>query len=157
MISGGESASQDRTLTVRRMSLADATDVLAILHESPEAAMWTAESLMEAASSGAAWIAEANGRSIAFLVERNVADEFEILNLAVAQEHRRRGIGLRLVNEALQRAHKGGASRAYLEVRGSNAAAIALYSRFKFKECGRRLRYYQYPVEDAVVLSLDLK
>ena len=157
MIFGGEAASDNQTFTVRRMSPADVTDALVILHESPEAAMWSVESLLEAASSDSAWIAEASGQKVAFLVGRSVADEFEILNLAVASAHRRRGIALRLMKEALRHAQKTGARRAYLEVRDSNKAAIALYSRFGFTECGRRPRYYQYPMEDAVVLALDLK
>jgi ribosomal-protein-alanine N-acetyltransferase len=157
MISGGEAAGGNETITVRRMSPADVTDVLVILHESPEAAMWTAESLMEAASSGAAWIAEANGQDVAFLIGRAVADEFEVLNLAVTPAQRRRGIALRLMNEALRHARTSGANRAYLEVRSSNKAAIALYSRFSFTEWGRRPGYYQYPVEDALVLAFDLK
>jgi len=157
MISGGKSAGDNRIAGVRRMSPADATDVLVILHESPEAAMWSVESLIEAASSGTAWIAEVDGYPVAFLIARAVADEFEILNLAVTPAHRRRGIALRLMNEAFQYARAAGARRAYLEVRGSNEAAIALYSHFGFTECGRRPRYYQYPVEDALVLALDLK
>lgn len=157
MISGAEAPGEHRTIRVRRMSPADVTDVLVILHESPEAAMWSAEGLMEAASSGAALIAEANGQKIAFLVGRAVSDEFEILNLAVTPAYRRRGIALRLMSEALQHARMAGARRAYLEARNSNEAAIALYSRLGFTECGRRPRYYQYPVEDAVVLALDLK
>lgn len=157
MISGGKSASDNRIAGVRRMSPSDVTDVLVILHESPEAAMWSVESLIEAASPGTAWIAEVDGSPVAFLIARAVADEFEILNLAVTPAHRRRGIALRLMNEAFQYARTAGARRAYLEVRASNAVAIALYSRLGFTECGRRPRYYQYPVEDAVVLSLVLK
>jgi ribosomal-protein-alanine N-acetyltransferase len=119
--------------------------------------MWSVESLIDAASSDAAWIAEASGQKVAFIIGRAVADEFEVLNLAVAPVHRRRGIALRLMHEALRVARVGGARRAYLEVRDSNEAAIALYSHLGFTECGRRPRYYKYPVEDAVVLALDLK
>ena len=157
MICNGEAASGNRTFVIRRMSLADVTGILAILQESPEAAMWSPESLMEGASAGAAWVAESNGQEIGFLIGRDVADDFEILNLAVAPASRRYGIARQLMSEALQHAHKTGAQRAYLEVRGSNEGALALYRRFGFRECGRRPRYYQYPVEDAVVLVLELK
>ena len=157
MISGGKSASDRQAVCLRRMSPADVTDVLVILHESPEAAMWSVEALMESTSPGSAWIAESDGEPAGFLVARVAADEFEILNLAVKPAFRRRGIALRLMNEAFQCGCAAGARRAYLEVRGSNAVAIALYSRLGFTECGRRSRYYQYPVEDAVVLSLVLK
>jgi ribosomal-protein-alanine N-acetyltransferase len=112
---------------------------------------------MEAAESRSAWVAEEHGESVAFLIGRVVADEFEILNLAVDPDHRRRGLAGHLMNQALQHARTAAVRRAYLEVRGSNTSAIELYSRFGFKECGRRSRYYQHPVEDAVVLALDLK
>jgi ribosomal-protein-alanine acetyltransferase len=157
MISNQETSRLDRMVTVRPMSVGDVTDALVILHKSPEAAMWTAGSLMDVATSSAAWVAEENGEIVAFLAGRAVADEFEILNLAVDPAHRRHGIAWRLMGHALEYARRAGARRSYLEVRGSNAGAIALYSRIGFAECGRRPRYYQYPVEDAAVLALDLK
>jgi ribosomal-protein-alanine acetyltransferase len=91
-----------------------------------------------------------------FLIGRSAADEFEILNMAVAPAHRRSGIGARLVKEALAWLRTARVRRVYLEVRASNEAAISLYSRIGFRPCGRRARYYTSPVEDAILLSLEV-
>ncbi len=78
-----------------------------------------------------------------------VPDEAEILTLAVAPEHRRRGVGGALL-QAFLRGRRG---RVFLEVRPSNAAARRLYQRFGFTPAGRRASYYQSPSEDAIVLQ----
>jgi tRNA threonylcarbamoyladenosine biosynthesis protein TsaB len=140
---------------IRAMSQSDVSALLSILAESPEASLWSEASLLETCSSGSAWIAEREGRVVGFLIGRVAADEFEILNVAVARSNRRRGIASGLVKAALEWSRTAGARRAYLEVRASNEAAIALYVRHEFCICGRRARYYQHPVEDAMVLSRD--
>ena len=140
---------------VRGMARPDVSAILSILGESPEASLWSEGSLMELGSSGTAWVAEHEGIVIGFLIGRAAADEFEILNVAIARSHRRRGIATQLVEAALEWSRKAGTQRVYLEVRASNEAAIALYKRHGFSPCGRRSRYYQYPVEDAIILYWD--
>jgi ribosomal-protein-alanine N-acetyltransferase len=87
---------------------------------------------------------------------RVIADEVEILSLAVRPEWRRRGLGRWLVSLALSLATRRGARIAFLEVRAGNTAARQLYSALGFREAGRRSRYYHDPVEDAMVLTRDL-
>jgi ribosomal-protein-alanine N-acetyltransferase len=137
------------------MSASDIAAVLFILEESPEAAMWSRDSLLEASSLGIAWTAEIGGLVAGTLIGRAAADEFEILNLAVAKAHRRRGVATRLVGAALESARAVGAAKTYLEVRASNEKAIALYSKLGFRILGRRTKYYRDPEEDAVLLVLD--
>jgi len=149
-----ESSSNSPTLTVRRMSAADSSAAHSILEESPEASIWSSESLLESASQGFAWSAELDGCVAGILIGRVAADEFEILNLAVGPACRRRGVATQLVRAALDYARNAGASQTYLEVRASNEAAIALYARFGFRACGRRPNYYLNPAEDAVLLVL---
>jgi ribosomal-protein-alanine N-acetyltransferase len=79
----------------------------------------------------------------------------EILNLAIAASQRRRGIATQLLQSVLEWSRPAGISRIYLEVRGSNDAAIALYSRYGFERKGQRSRYYQNPMEDALLLGWD--
>ena len=143
-------------VTVRRMSASDASAALAILKESPEASIWSRESLLESVSQGIAWAAELDGRVAGFLIGRVAADEFEILNLAVAKACRRRGIATQLVSAALEYAQTAGARQTYLEVRASNEGGIAFYTRMGFRECGRRPNYYRDPVDDAVLLVLHM-
>lgn len=139
---------------VRRMSTSDASAAHSILKESPEASIWSTESLLESVSQGFAWAAELDGGIAGILIGRVVADEFEILNLAVGKAFRRRGIATQLVSFALEFARRTGAQRTYLEVRASNEGGIALYKRMGFRDCGRRANYYREPIEDAVLLVL---
>jgi ribosomal-protein-alanine N-acetyltransferase len=84
-----------------------------------------------------------------------VADEMHILNLAVAPDSRRRGIARRLVLAGIKHAHAKGARRAFLEVRASNIAAQKLYSSLGFMGTSLRRDYYDSPIEDAVVMTLE--
>lgn len=90
-----------------------------------------------------------------FVLARCAADEVEVLIAAVAGPMRRAGIGTALVSAALDEAARTGARTAHLEVRASNAAAIALYERLGFVAVGRRPRYYG-ATEDAVLMSRAL-
>jgi [ribosomal protein S18]-alanine N-acetyltransferase len=92
---------------------------------------------------------------VAFLVAGKLDREWEIENVAVAPDARRRGLGTRLVGEFLDLARREGAARILLEVRESNAAARALYEKWAFVETGRRRGYYSNPIEDAVVYSFS--
>jgi [ribosomal protein S18]-alanine N-acetyltransferase len=145
-------------ILIRTLVARDVPAVLVILQESPEAAAWSQESLMQLESVGqSAWVAERDGLIAGFLIGRSAADEFEILNMAVAGKHRRRGIGSKLLESSLHFAREAGGVRVYLEVRASNEPAITLYTRHGFAECGRRARYYRNPIEDALLLSLSLR
>lgn len=99
----------------------------------------------------------AGGEAVAgFLTARLAADEMEILNLGVRADVRRRGIGRALVDAAFAWGAAHGARRAFLEVRASNAAAIAFYAAFGFAASGRRANYYSAPVEDALRLAVGI-
>jgi [ribosomal protein S18]-alanine N-acetyltransferase len=155
MTAPGEDLGIYSNVRVRGMRPSDIPGVSSILEESPEASKWSGESLLQSAQEGNAWVAEQDGPVIGFLIGRAVADEFEILNLAVAQSFRRQGAAKRLLETMAACLRTTGTRHAYLEVRASNQAAIALYTRHGFRPCGRRARYYEYPQEDAVVLSWD--
>jgi [ribosomal protein S18]-alanine N-acetyltransferase len=94
---------------------------------------------------------------VGYVVAWLVGDEAEVANLAVAPEWRGRGVGAALLDAALAAARRDGAHVAHLEVRDSNVAARALYGSRGFTPVGRRRRYYQAPVEDAVLLRCDLR
>ena len=150
----GEKIGISSSVTLRRMSASDVSAALSILKESPEASIWSRESLVEAVSQGIARAAELDGRVAGILIGRAVADEFEILNLAVGKAYRRRGVGTQSLGEALEYARSVGSRQSYLEVRESNQGGIAFYKRMGFHVCGRRPNYYREPAEDAVLLVL---
>ena len=93
---------------------------------------------------------------VGYIVGRSVLDEAEILNLGVAPPARRQGVARALVGELLSAFVGSGVRSVFLEVRESNHPALALYQSFGFRAVGRRQRYYQRPVEDAVVLRADI-
>ncbi len=94
-------------------------------------------------------VAELRGHIVGFLVSRRVDDdEVEVLNLAVDTEFRRRGIGTRLLRHIDSR-------QVFLEVRESNEVAQNLYRKLGFAEIGRREKYYDDPVEAAIVMRLS--
>lgn len=110
-----------------------------IVAEAPEAARFV--------DGSAALVAEREGRVVGFLLYRIVVGEGEILNLAVAREVRRRGVGRALLEAVLPLAEVW-----HLEVRESNAGARALYEGCGFDEVGQRKQYYADD-ETAVLLT----
>lgn len=97
-------------------------------------------------------MAECGGVVAGYIVARLVADEGEILNLAVAAPYQRRGVGRDLVRAVLGRLGAGGARSVYLEVRESNAGARRLYEGLGFRVVGKRNGYYRRPTEAALLL-----
>jgi ribosomal-protein-alanine acetyltransferase len=99
-------------------------------------------------------VAEVERRIVGFLISREIVSasdsseaEREILNVAVAPNHRRRGIARALLNHELAR---GGTF--FLEVRESGLPARKLYKSLGFMQVGIRKEYYEFPRESAIVL-----
>ena len=95
------------------------------------------------------------GSAIAgFVISRLIAGELHINNVAVRPEFRRQGIAAGLLAAVLSEGVNQHARLAFLEVRAGNIAAQGLYESCGFKVTGRRKRYYNQPVEDALLMSL---
>jgi ribosomal-protein-alanine N-acetyltransferase len=92
---------------------------------------------------------------VGYIVCWRVADELHILDLAILPSLRRKGIARQLVLAALREGVKNGVRRAFLEVRASNSAAFALYENLGFIRTQVREGYYDKPIEDAVVMTLE--
>lgn len=97
--------------------------------------------------------ARQGSRIVGYLVAFLSGAELLVANLAVDEEHRRRGIGSRLLEEGFRRAVRQGAQYAVLDVRKSNRVAIRLYQKRGFRILGSRPRYYTCPAEDALVMG----
>ena len=97
------------------------------------------------------WVAERD-RLCGFVVTRQTAPgENEVLNLAVAPDCRRGGVGRALLDAALEAAPGAW----FLEVRESNVGAIRLYENAGFQVCGKRPAYYSDPCEAGIVMSRE--
>ena len=84
-----------------------------------------------------------------------VFEEVRLMNLAVIESMRHRGIARSLVATALHTGMSQSAHRAVLEVRASNRAAQQLYETLGFSQTAVRPKYYVNPEEDAVLMELD--
>ena len=82
---------------------------------------------------------------------RVLGDEAELMRIAVVPEERGKRYGLTLLRAGLVEMCARGAEAATLEVRAGNAAAIRLYEKHGFLLAGRRKKYYENPVEDALI------
>ncbi len=101
------------------------------------------------------FVAEEGGQVCGYGVLILLFEDGEVANIAVDAPFRGRGIGGALL-EAMHRRTKGlGGTRALLEVRESNAPAVALYERFGYRAYGRRSRYYA-DGEDAILMQTEL-
>jgi len=102
-------------------------------------------------ASGICLAAFADGRLVGYLICSRYETVWHVMNIAVAPEHRRRGIARRLLGDLFERAG-GDHARYTLEVRRSNTEAIALYESEGFRVAGLRRRYYQDNGEDALIM-----
>lgn len=134
-------------MTIRPAREDDLARILEIQSAAPEASQWPPGDYL----THDCLVAEEEASVLGFVVTRQLApDEWEILNLAIAPESRRSGIGLLLLHDALAQRH----GRFFLEVRESNTAARRFYERAGFQAITKRLQYYSNPVETAIVMKL---
>jgi len=120
---------------------------------------WTRSALLQELVAGPMrlpLVAELDGVVAGYLMAWRVVDQLHVLNLAVAPACRRRGVAAALLAAALAEARRLDLGEVTLEVRPSNAAALALYRAFGFRLAGIRRGYYADTGEDALVLTLAL-
>ena len=98
-------------------------------------------------------LAEEDGTLLGYAWYESVLDEGYVGNVAVAAEHRRRGVGRLLVEDMLSDARALRLAFLTLEVRESNTPARRLYEKTGFRVAGRRKNYYERPREDAVLMT----
>lgn len=115
---------------------------------------WSPEDFLEMVEADYAYyfVAEAEGEIAGCCGIRNIAGEGEITNVVVAAKYRRKGIGRSMMEYMLERAKEVGIGDCTLEVRISNQPAIALYESLGFKGEGVRPKFYEKPVEDALIM-----
>jgi ribosomal-protein-alanine N-acetyltransferase len=134
-------------------------DAVAVVEATLQAFPWSRGHFADSLAAGhSAWVLRRGGELIGFSVFMWVIDEGHLLNLSVAARHQGCGHGARLLRQAMENASQNGVSRFFLEVRPSNAKAVALYRHFGFQEIGQRKAYYPAANgrEDALVFAKEL-
>ena len=116
-------------------------------------APWSEQMLREELGRGIFLVAEQAGETVGYVGCQTVLDEGYITNVAVDPACRRQGIARALIDALQSRAAAAGLAFVTLEVRASNAAAIALYEKVGFVPVGTRRNFYTAPTEDAVLMT----
>lgn len=121
---------------------------------------WTRGIFVDCLQSGyECWLLFCGQQQVGHAVLMAAGDESHLLNLTVKPESQGQGLGRFLLQHMLQQAAQRRADVCFLEVRASNAPAIALYEQTGFNEIGRRKNYYPMAGgrEDALVMAYTLE
>lgn len=144
-------------VSFRRMTEADLDAVLKIEYAA-FTHPWTRGIFLDGLKSYDIWLMFDGEQQVGHGVLSIILDEAHLLNITVKPESQGRGLGLRLLEQLMERANERGAKECFLEVRASNQVAYRLYERYGFNEIGRRRDYYPAAGgrEDALVMACTL-
>ena len=101
-------------------------------------------------------VAAEEGEVLGYVGSQSVLDSADMMNIAVHPDHRRKGVAEALIAALTAALRENDIRSLMLEVRASNAPAIALYEKLGFVLAGRRPGYYRNPREDALILRKEL-
>ena len=145
-------------IVLRPMVAADLLEVVAIETQS-QRDPWTLQGFaaeLENVRVSQPLVAVRDGEIVGYLVAWFIADEVQIVNIAVKEDHRRQGMARFMLSCVLQSALRRGCRMAFLEVRKSNLAARRLYQSLGFAADGLRPHYYSRGREDAILMKNGL-
>ncbi len=156
-VTSGQTEDQSDEHSFRRMLYSDLPEVLAI-ENACFSDPWPEFAFLQGLASSSCYsrVARKNGRVIGYLIGYVTGSEIHIANVAVSPRFRRRGIAKQLLLDVLGNTGLG-CTHAILDVRESNQPAIKLYQGLGFRTIGRRPRYYRHPVEDALVMRIEMR
>jgi ribosomal-protein-alanine N-acetyltransferase len=139
------------TTAIRPLAYGDLPQVIAIERRSFPTPWSLAMFVLELSKPSSICLAALDDSAlVGYLICSRYAEVWHLMNIAVDPSARRRGYATALLEEMLERAGQDGSFT--LEVRTSNASAIALYERFGFRSAGTRPRYYRDTGEDAMIM-----
>jgi ribosomal-protein-alanine N-acetyltransferase len=147
------------TLQIRPLAVGDLDAVGEIERSSMPApwspAMFAGEITKPTSVCLGAWEESEPVRLVGYVIVSRYVDAWHVMNLVVAESHRRRGIARALLDDVFDRTHDAGRRGFTLEVRASNEAALQLYEAMGFRRQGVRRGYYTDNREDAVIMWRD--
>ena len=138
---------------VEEKHLLDIAEIEQLCFTSP----WSARSLeLLLGESAVGFAAVCDGRVAAYGGMMCVLDEGQITNVATHPDFHRRGLAREVMLAVIDYAKRNGIASITLEVRESNASAIALYEGLGFYRVGTRKGFYKKPVEAAILMQMDI-
>ena len=145
-------------VTIRPMRFSDLPEVATLEHDifsDP----WPADAFEEYLDNfdGIGWVATAQSRIVGYACCGLDDNVLHVTNLAVVPAHRRKSVAKRLMDCILTLARERECELVYLEVRISNEAARRFYEALDFETVDRKIKYYEHPVEDALIMVRRLK
>jgi len=137
-----------------------AADLPAVMQQEQQAypIPWTESAMRQSlASDSFCEVAYGQDGLVAHMVSQSILDEMHLYNICVSPSQQGQGIGAYMLQHLIDNGQRLGAKHYFLEVRASNAAAIALYQRTGFEIVGERRGYYRglNGREDALVMRLE--
>lgn len=140
-------------LEIRNAKAGDIPRILEIERECFDSDAWSEDAFCyRLAEDGFVTLVAVENSRVAGYCALSCFYDINIDSIAVAADFRRRGVA----GELLERAFEGMEGEAFLEVRRSNAPAIALYEKLGFKKISERKNYYDEPPEDAIIMKAEL-
>lgn len=97
------------------------------------------------------YVLENDGRVIGYVNTRDIGGDVDLMSICVDPAEQGKGYGKLLMERVMANPYK----TMMLEVRESNARAIALYEKYGFQKFARRKEYYTSPVEDAIIMRIS--
>lgn len=141
-----------------RMATLDDIESIAKIEQECFSMPWSYNAIEESMQKDYAYfvVAVFDGEIVGYIGMYKSFDEGDITNVAIKTLYRRKGIANRLLNYIFDICKNIGVERILLEVRESNAGAIALYENNGFENIGLRKNFYERPVENALILKKEL-
>ena len=146
-------------MEIRIATIEDISTLRELANETSSGPKWTSghyQVALQDSTCHLALIAGMKNESRGFLVASGAGKDWELLNIVVRTDSRRKGTAMQLIQELVRQLQSRQAATLHLEVREENIAAITLYERSGFQLVGRRKKYYSSPEEDALLFRRDL-
>lgn len=143
--------------SIRRLRREDVADV-AELERKIFSDAWSERAILETLDQKQTMLLAAyeDKKMIGYVILYYVLEDGEIARIAVADGYRRQGVATLMLREMAILCRDIGVSKILLDVRESNAAAYAFYERRGFVRDGIRKNFYSNPVENAILMSLEI-
>lgn len=144
-------------LAIRKMKEADIPEI-ARLEKEIFSDSWSEKAIKETfdQQQTLVLVAYEDKQLIGYLILYFVLEEGEIARIAVISDHRRQGVGARMLLELEDLCEDNGITKLLLDVRESNKAAISFYTSYGFVQDGIRRNFYTNPQEDGILMSREI-